>query len=61
MQKPCCQDARNLGPVQRDPQAGPGETYRRCQVCGCRQFTVTLVPLVYGIRSPGTPRPERQV
>ena len=48
----CCQDMDNRGPVERLPDAGDGEVFRRCQVCGRRHFTVTLDPLTIGIQAP---------
>ena len=40
----CCTEA-NLGSVEVDPNAGDGETYRQCIVCGRRKFTLTLDPM----------------
>jgi hypothetical protein len=47
----CCQDEKNLGDVESLPDAGDGEVFRRCRVCSRRHFTVTIDPLVIGIRA----------
>jgi hypothetical protein len=46
----CCQDESNLGAIEVHPDAGEGEVFRRCQVCGRRHFTVYLEPMIIGIR-----------
>jgi hypothetical protein len=45
--KRCCRETANLGPVEQD---GPGLTYRRCQLCGCRHFELTADPGRFGLR-----------
>lgn len=44
--KRCCRNLSNRGPVIQD---GPDLTYQRCQVCGCRHFTLTADPGHLGI------------
>ena len=40
--KDCCKVEKNLGPVV---QHSEDLTYRRCQVCGCRHFELSVDPL----------------
>ena len=37
----CCLEF-NLGPEETDSHAGPGETFRRCQICNRRHFTLVI-------------------
>lgn len=53
MKKECCSNEENLGPEERLPDAGPDEVYRRCKVCKCRHFTVSIDPMVIGIKGNG--------
>lgn len=50
MKKDCCKAESNLGPELRYEGASDSETYRVCQVCGCRHFSVVIEPMVIGIR-----------
>lgn len=46
--KECCKNLENLGP--EEPTGEPQETMRRCQVCKCRHFRLTVVPGRYEAR-----------
>ena len=37
----CCRDPENMGPVE---ELEGGLTFRRCAVCRCRHFELTLEP-----------------
>jgi hypothetical protein len=39
--KECCKQESNLGPVVQERK---DLIYRRCAVCGCRHFELTLDP-----------------
>jgi hypothetical protein len=45
--KECCRDEKNLGPVVQERK---DLTYRRCQVCQCRHFELTVEPGRLGLR-----------
>ncbi|KKK71069.1 hypothetical protein LCGC14_2917660 [marine sediment metagenome] len=42
--KECCKKPENLGPPQA---SAPHETMRRCKVCNCRHFRLTVEPGMY--------------
>ena len=42
--KECCKKPENLGPPQ---VSAPHETMRRCKVCNCRHFRLTVEPGMY--------------
>ena len=43
--KECCQKEENLGPPEAT--GAPQETMRRCKVCNCRHFRLSLEPGQY--------------
>ena len=43
--KECCKKPENLGPSE--PTGAPQETMRRCKVCNCRHFRLTVEPGLY--------------
>jgi len=45
--KACCRDAENLGEPIR---VNDSTVYRRCVVCNCRHFEMTLDPGVLGLK-----------
>jgi hypothetical protein len=45
--KECCRDEENLGEVE---QVDDSTTLRRCKVCGCRHFDMTVDPGEIGVR-----------
>lgn len=50
MKNLCCKIDENLGTVETLPDAKEGETFRRCQLCGCRHFTLMLDPTRIGLQ-----------
>jgi hypothetical protein len=44
--KECCKQEDNLGPVVQERE---DLIYRRCRVCQCRHFELTVDPLRLGI------------
>ena len=49
--KECCKKPENLGPPEAT--GAPQETVRRCIVCGCRHFRLTVDPGVYKAKLAG--------
>lgn len=49
--KECCKNPANLGPP--GPTGAPQETMRRCRVCNCRHFRLTVDPGVYKAKMAG--------
>lgn len=47
--KACCQQEENLLPYE-EPTAPPDAEVKKCKVCGCRHFVVTMDPGKLGVQ-----------
>ena len=48
--KLCCRDEKNLAVIEVTP---PDKVTKRCAVCNCRHFEVTVDPGVFGLTGGG--------